>query len=151
MCEQAVAGDGRLSVSRIEIDRGRPAYTVETLRELHAVAPDGELFLLLGGDQAVELASWREPEEILSLAVTAVGERDEWRREEIVERLGPLWSPERVLFFEMPRVEVSSTLVRRRARAGGPIRYYVPDRVAGFIEAQSLYGAREPAPAEVAS
>jgi nicotinate-nucleotide adenylyltransferase len=86
---------------------------------------------------------------VLSLAVVAVAERDEWRRDEIVERLGGLWSRERVRFFDMPRVEISSTLVRRRARSGQPIRYLVPDKVASFVGAQSLYGASASAPAGV--
>jgi nicotinate-nucleotide adenylyltransferase len=141
MCELAIGVDARLGVSRIEIDRGGPSYTVDTLRELRRRAPDDELYLLLGGDQAAALGGWRSPEEVLSLAHIGVAERDEWRREEITERLGGLCSPERVHFFDMPRVEISSSLVRRRARAGEPIRYLVPDKVANFIGAQSLYGA----------
>jgi nicotinate-nucleotide adenylyltransferase len=144
MCEYAVGADARLGVSRIEVDRPGPSYTVDTLRELHARSPEDDLVLLVGGDQAAALRSWREPEEILSLAVLAVAERDEWRREEIVERLGPLCSDERVRFFDMPRMEVSSTLVRRRAAAGQPIRYLVPDKVANLIGAQSLYSSSAP-------
>lgn len=144
MCSQAVAGDARFAVSRIEIDRDGPSYTVDTLRELRDRSPDDELVLLIGGDQAAALVNWREPEEILSLAVVGVAERDEWRREEIVERLGPLCSTDRVRFFEMPRIEVSSTLVRHRAGAGEPIRYMVPDKVANLIGARSLYGASTP-------
>jgi nicotinate-nucleotide adenylyltransferase len=144
MCEYAVAEDARFGVSRIEIDRPGPSYTVDTLRELRERAPDDELFLLIGGDQAASLAAWREPEEVLSLAVTAVAERDQWRREEIVERLGSLGPPERIVFFDMPRIDISSTLVRRRAAAGRPICYLVPDKVANYIGAQSLYGASAP-------
>ena len=144
MCELAVGADARFGVSRIEVDRPGPTYTVDTLRELRARSPEDELVLLVGGDQAAALGSWREPEEVLSLAVLGVAERDEWRREEIVERLGGLWSAERVRFFEMPRIELSSTLVRRRAAAGKPIRYLVPDKVANLIGAQSLYGASTP-------
>jgi nicotinate-nucleotide adenylyltransferase len=145
MCEYAVGADARFAVSRIEIDRSGPVYTVDTLRELRARRPDGELFLILGGDQAASLGSWRAPDEVLSLAVVATVEREEWRREQIAEQLGELWSPERVRFFEMPRVEISSSLVRRRARAGQPIRYLVPDKVANFVGAQSLYGSSAPA------
>lgn len=145
MCEHATSADGRFGVSRIEVDRGGPAYTVDTLRELRRRAPGDELFLLIGGDQAAALASWREPEEVLGMATAGVAERDEWRQEEIVERLGGLCSPERVRFFDMSRVEISSTLVRRRARSGQPIRYLVPDKVANFVGAQSLYGSSAPA------
>jgi nicotinate-nucleotide adenylyltransferase len=144
MCEYAIAADARFGVSRIEIDREGPSYTVDTLRELRRPAPGEELVLLIGGDQAAALRSWREPEEILSMAVLGVGERDDWRREEIVERLGSLFVEDRVLFFDMPRIEVSSTMVRRRAAAGRPIRYLVPDKVANFIETQSLYGSSTP-------
>jgi nicotinate-nucleotide adenylyltransferase len=145
MCELAVGVDARLGVSRIEVDRGGPSYTVDTLRELRARAPSDELVLLLGGDQAASLAEWREPEEVLSLARLGVAQRDEWHQDEIVSRLGNLCSPDRVLFFDMPRIEVSSSLVRRRARAGQPIRYLVPDKVANFVGAQSLYGSSVPA------
>lgn len=144
MCEYAAGADARFGVSRIEIEREGPVYTVDTLRELRHRTPEDELFLLLGGDQAAALSSWRLPEEVLSLAVVAVAERDEWRREEIASRLGELWSPERVRFFDMPRVEISSSLVRRRARAGAPIRYLVPDKVANFVGAGSLYGSSVP-------
>jgi nicotinate-nucleotide adenylyltransferase len=141
MCELAVGADSRFAVSRMEIDRGGPVYTVDTLRELRERRPDDELFLLLGGDQAASLTDWRDPEEVLSLAVVAVVEREQWRREEIVARLGGLCSPDRLRFFDMPRVEISSSLVRRRARARQPIRYLVPDKVANYVGAQSLYGA----------
>jgi nicotinate-nucleotide adenylyltransferase len=141
MCELAVGPDPRFEVSRIEIDRGGPVYTVDTLRELREVRAGDELFLLLGGDQAATLRSWRDPEEVLALAVVAVAERDEWRRAEIVERLGPLCSDERLRFFDMPRIDISSSMVRLRAHAGRPIRYLVPDKVAGYVEAESLYGA----------
>ncbi len=144
MCEYAISADARFGVSRIEIDRGGPAYTVDTLRELRERAPEDDLVLLIGGDQAAALASWREPEEVMSLATLGVAERDEWRREEIAERLGTLCEPDRIEFFEMPRIEVSSTMIRTRAAAGRPIRYLVPDKVANFIGAQSLYGASAP-------
>ena len=144
MCDYATAGDARLGLSRIEVDRDGPSYTVDTLRELHARSPEDELVVLIGGDQAAALGSWQEPEEILALAVVGVAEREEWRREEIVERIGKLGAGDRVRFFDMPRVEVSSTLVRRRAAERRPVRYLVPDKVANFIGAQSLYGSSAP-------
>jgi nicotinate-nucleotide adenylyltransferase len=152
MCEYAVGADARFAVSRLEIDRGGKAYTVDTLRELRARSAssgsgDDELFLVLGGDQAASLASWKDPAEVMSLAVVAVVERDDWRRDQIVEELGSLCAPDRVRFFDMPRVEISSSLIRSRARAGEPIRYLVPDKVANYVGAQSLYGASVPASA----
>ena len=142
MCELATAGDERFELSRVELERPGPSYTADTLRELRRRRPDDELFLILGGDEAASLASaWREPEEVLALATVAAAERDGSRREEIAEAVATLAGGERLAFFEMPRIDVSATLVRRRAAAGLPIRYLVPDRVASFIGAESLYGA----------
>jgi nicotinate-nucleotide adenylyltransferase len=142
MCEYATAGDERFGVSRIEIDRPGPSYTVETLRDLHAREGDDEYWLVLGGDQAAALPSWREPAEVLRLATVAVAEREEHMRESVLEALSGLpGARDRAVFFGMPRVDVSSTLIRSRAAEGRPIRYLVPDKVANFIGAQSLYGA----------
>lgn len=145
MVEMTIACDERFSISRIELDREGPSYTVDTLRELHERSPEDELFLILGGDQALALPSWHEPEAVLDLATLAVFGRGSSTRNAIQITIGRMRGAERVRFLEMPRIDISSTLVRRRAAAGKPIRYLVPDKVANFIGAQSLYGASEPA------
>ena len=146
MCEHATSADGRFAVSRIEIDRDGPSYTVDTLRELRRTRPDDELFLILGGDQAAALPQWHEAAEVLSLATVAVAERGEDHRRELVEsRIASVREGVPVAFFDMPRIDVSSTLIRSRAASGKPIRYLVPDKVANYIGAQSLYGAAAPA------
>jgi nicotinate-nucleotide adenylyltransferase len=142
MVELATSADERFRVSRIELEREGPSYTVDTLRELHEREPDSEFFLILGGDQALALPTWREPEQVLELATLAVFERGSSTRNAIGITIGRLVGADRVRFLEMPRIDISSTLVRRRAAAGKPIRYLVPDKVANFIGAQSLYGAR---------
>lgn len=147
MCELAAADDERLSVSRIEIDRPGPSYTVDTLRALHERSPGDELLLLIGGDEAAALPSWRDPDAIVSLARVAVAERDHWRRDEICDRLAGIAAAGAVAFFDMPRVEIASTLIRRRVGDRRPIRYLVPDQVASFIDANGLYRA----PAAVAA
>ena len=148
MVELAVAADERFRVSRIELEREGPSYTVDTLRQLHEREPEDELFLILGGDQALALPTWHEPEEVLALAQLAVFERGSSNRNAIAIKVARLRGAERVRFLEMPRIDISSTLVRRRAGAGKPIRYLVPDKVANFIGAQSLYGASEPTSAK---
>jgi nicotinate-nucleotide adenylyltransferase len=146
MVEMATAADERFRVSRIEIEREGPSYTVDTLRQLHEQEPEDELFLILGGDQAMALPTWHEPEEVLALATLAVFERGSSNRNAIGITVGRLRGSERVRFLHMPRIDISSTLVRRRAREHKPIRYLVPDKVANFIGAQSLYGAGGQAP-----
>jgi nicotinate-nucleotide adenylyltransferase len=147
MTDYAISTDARFALSRHEVDRDEPSYTVDTLRALRARSPDDELVLILGGDQAAMLPSWREPEEVLRLATVAVAARTSWSREPVEAELAALPGGDAVVFFEMPRVDVSSSLVRERARAGKPIRYLVPDKVANFIGAKSLYGASTPSPA----
>jgi nicotinate-nucleotide adenylyltransferase len=139
MCERAVAGDERLSVSRVELDRAGPSYTVDTLRALRERAPDDSLVLILGADQAASLPGWRAPEEVLRLAVVGVAERAGARREEVRRAVEGLAGAERVGFFEMPRIDISSSLVRERAAVGRTARYLVPDGVAALIEERGLY------------
>jgi nicotinate-nucleotide adenylyltransferase len=148
LCESAVAHDVRLGVSRIEVDRPGRSYTIDTLKLLRERSPQDELTLVLGADQAAQLASWREPESVLSLAAVAVASRGGLEREAVLRHVGDLAGSERIAFFEMPRVDVSSTVVRRRAAAGRPIRYLVPDDVADYVEANRLYGPTVPVSAE---
>jgi nicotinate-nucleotide adenylyltransferase len=146
LCELAVAGDARLSVSRLEIDRGGASFTVDTLTELHERTPEDELTFIVGGDMALSLPTWREPRRVLALATLAVAERSGAARRDIVERLGEFGvdgeaasGGPRVRFFDMPRVDVSSSLVRRRVAEGRSIRYLVPDAVAERIAQRGLY------------
>ena len=127
LCRRAVLGDERFTVSELEMDRDEPSYTVDTLEELHTKAPESELFLILGADAAAGLPEWHEAERIRELARVAVAERDGT----VAEHPG--------ISFEMPRIDVSSTLVRRRVRDGMPVRYLVPDGVADYIEEHRLY------------
>jgi nicotinate-nucleotide adenylyltransferase len=140
LCELAVAGDERLGVSRIDADVPGPSFTVDTLERLHERHPGDQLTFIVGGDMAHSLPTWREPEAILDLAQLAVAERADVRRKDIADRLAGLrGAPERIRFFDMPRIDVSSSLVRRRAAAGRPIRYLVPDPVAAAVERTRMY------------
>src|SRR3954451_15091165 len=139
MCERAVAGDERFEVSRLEVDREGPAYTVETLRSLGESGD--ELVLILGGDQAANLPGWHEPEEVLSLAEVAAVERTGFSRNTIAVKTAGLRGAQAIRYFEMPRIGISSSLIRRRSEQGLPIRYLVPDAVADYIAERGLYGA----------
>ena len=142
----AVAGDERFEVSHIELEREGPSYTVDTLRLLHAERPNDSLTFVLGGDMAHSLPTWREPEAIVALADLAIAERAGAARADIEERLATLpGAAERIHFFDMPRIDISSSLIRRQAAAGRSIRYLVPDAVAERIATAGLY--REPATA----
>jgi nicotinate-nucleotide adenylyltransferase len=142
MVQLAAGDDERFEVSRLEIDRSGPSYTADTLRQLREKAPDDELFLVLGGDQAAALPRWHEPEAVLSLATVAVVERTNWSRHAIGITIGRLPGAERVRYLDMPVMQVSSSAIRRRVAEGRPIRYLVPDRLASHIAEKGLYGAK---------
>lgn len=140
LCRLAVGDDARLGVCDLEVRRGGASYTVDTLRELHARAPEDDLTFIVGGDIAVGLPSWREPDAVLGLARLAVAERSGAARDDVAARLARRFADAPApVFFDMPRVDISSSDIRRRIAAGRPIRYLVPDPVAEHIARGRLY------------
>ena len=140
LCRLAVDGDERLGVCDVEVRRGGSSYTVDTLRELHAGTPEDDLTFIVGGDIALGLPSWREPEQVLELATLAVAEREGVVRADIVEHLAaqlPGTAPP--VFFDMPRLDISSSQIRRRVAENRSIRYLVPEPVAEQIARGRLY------------
>jgi len=140
LCRLAVQDDVRFEVSEIELGRDGPSFTVDTLKELNSRAPDSDHFLIVGADIAAGLPRWRLPEQVLSAATLAIAERAGTARAEVDEALGQVPGADRAIFFPMPTVEISSSAVRDRVRAGQPIKYIVPDAVADYIREQGLYG-----------
>jgi nicotinate-nucleotide adenylyltransferase len=140
LCRLAVGDAERLGVSRVDADVPGPSFTVDTLRRLHAHRPDDELTFIVGGDMARSLPRWREPEAILELAEVGVAEREGADRAAISGDLeGLAGARERIRYFDMPRLDISSSLIRRRVAAGRSIRHLVPDPVAAAIERAGLY------------
>ncbi len=140
LCRLAIQGDEhRFEVSGIEIAREGPSYTVDTLEELRSSASDHELFLIVGGDIAAGLTEWREPERVLSLATLAIAKRRGTSRADVDNALRMLRGGERAQFFRMPRIAISSTMLRERVRAGESIRYYTPDPVINYVDSHHLY------------
>jgi nicotinate-nucleotide adenylyltransferase len=139
LCRLAAEGEEGVEVSTLEIDRGGPSYTVDTLREIHAREPGDDLTFIVGADMAFGLPGWREPDAVLQLATVAIAGRSGVERQDILARLEPLGARERVVFFDMPRLDVSSSDIRRRVAEGAPIRHLVPDAVAERIATEGLY------------
>ena len=140
MARLAAGTDPRLAVSSIEIDRGGLSFTVDTLAEWARRSPDDELFLLLGADVARSFARWREPLAVMRLAELVI-----WQRGPAADAVAD-WLPRdeagrvpahRVV--EARRIDVSSTEVRARVRAGLSIHGFVPDAVRAYIDEAGLY------------
>lgn len=139
LCRLAIGEDPRFAVCDMELHRDGPSYTVDTLAQLRAERPNDELVLILGGDIAAGLTEWHRPEDVLELATLAVAKRRGTPRGAVDRTLASLRGGERARFFEMPRIGVSSTMLRRRVRAGQPIHYFVPEPVRAYVDRHGLY------------
>jgi nicotinate-nucleotide adenylyltransferase len=148
MCRLAVEGHAGLRAGALEIERGGPSFTVDTLLALHAPRASSRgspqsgdasprLTLILGSDMARTLSTWRRAGEIVELASIAVAERPGDGREEVLAALEPLGA--QMAFLEMPPIEVSSSLVRERVARGEPVEDLVGPAVAAYIAEHQLY------------
>lgn len=130
----ATAGDPRFDVSRVDIDRDGPTYTIDTLRDLREkFGPDCEFYFITGADALAQIFSWRDAGELGALA-TFVG----------VNRPGhdlpeSAAVPAGAVIIEIPALQISSTDCRDRVRAGRPVDYLVPASVARYIAKRGLY------------
>jgi nicotinate-nucleotide adenylyltransferase len=133
MVRLAVADDANYTVDDTEINRKGLSYTVDTLAHLSGRFPQAKLYLLLGEDSLASFDQWREPERIRELASLAVMRRDG------VPGAGVKPIPSGVVEVSTRRVDVSSTEIRERLRAGKSIKGFVPESVERFVEARGLY------------
>ena len=149
MLELAIGGHGAFRVCPYEVEKGSVSYTVDTLSYLVEEDPSREIFFILGADSLRDLPSWRQPERICHLAVPAVVSRSLPGTVDTGEELdfGPLArlvSPERLDTIRshqvrMPRMDLSSSDIRRRVAAARSIRYQTPRAVEKYIDAERLY------------
>ena len=139
MTRLAAADDDRFSVSALEVERDGPSYTYETLEALAQERGDRELVFVMGADAAVGLESWRNPERVVELASLAVARRAGVSDADVGAAMRSLGCEGRATMLEMPQFGVSSSAVRERAKQGRPLRYLVPDPVAGLIEKRGIY------------
>jgi nicotinate-nucleotide adenylyltransferase len=138
MCRLAVIGQPGLKVSTEEIDRPGPSYSVDTLERLAAVNPDTELTLVIGADQAMAFGNWRDPERIGELARVAVAARVDHDCEQAVAEVTRATGVE-PLVFDMPRVDISSSMIRDEVQRGETVSHLVPAGVAELIEEEGCY------------
>lgn len=138
MTELATEGNRFFEAPRIELDREGPSYTVDTIRGILNEEPDTEVFLLVGSDEAENFMTWRSPREIVGLATLVVANRPGIEVSSALSRM-PDDVRARTLELKMPGVDISSTNLRERVRAGRSIKYLVPHAVAEYISSRGLY------------
>jgi nicotinate-nucleotide adenylyltransferase len=129
----ATASNPRFSVSRVDIDRPGETYTIDTLRDLRADRPDAEFFFITGADALARMISWRDADELFTMAHFVGCTRPGHRL-----TMSDLPS-DQVSLLEIPALAISSTVCRERVRGGRPIWYLVPDGVVQYISKRELY------------
>ena len=129
----ATASNNRFMVSRVDIDREGPTYTIDTLRDLHAMHPDDELFFITGADALEAILSWREADELFKLAHFIGVTRPGYQLDDHHLPSGS------VSLIEVPAMAISSTDCRARVAAGQQVWYLVPDGVVQYLAKRRLY------------
>jgi nicotinate-nucleotide adenylyltransferase len=137
----ATASNPRFSVSRVDIDRPGPTYTIDTLRDLRATRrPDAEFFFITGADALQQIMTWQDADELFKLAHFVGCTRPGHHLS------GAGLPDDRVSLIEIPALTISSTTCRQRVEAGQPIWYLVPDGIVQYISKRALYRKADAAP-----
>lgn len=129
----ATASNPQFTVSRVDVDRDGPTYTVDTLRDLKKLMPDAELFFISGADAVQQIVSWKDQEKLWELAHFIAVSRP--GHELSLSGL----SHDNVSLLEIPALSISSTDCRERVSRGYPVWYLVPDGVVQYIAKHGLY------------
>ena len=132
----ATASNPRFTVSRVDIDREGPTYTIDTLSDLAAVYPGDELYFITGADALADIFTWREADRLFELAQFVGCTRPGYELDPSALEGIP---SERVTVLEIPALTISSTDCRARAAKGEPIWYLVPDGVVQYVAKHRLY------------
>ncbi|ONH35617.1 nicotinic acid mononucleotide adenylyltransferase [Protofrankia sp. BMG5.30] len=133
----ATAGNPRFTVSRIDVDRSGPTYTIDTLRDLRRQRSDATLFFITGADALAQILSWRDVQELFGLAHFVGVTRPGYQLE-----LDASLPVDAVSLLEVPALAISSSDIRARVSRGAPIWYLTPDGVVRFIAKSGLYQPR---------
>jgi nicotinate-nucleotide adenylyltransferase len=144
MLELAVSGQPHFAISRLDLDRPGPCYTVDMLQLLRVEwGPAPAFFFIEGADSLVDIPTWYQPQRLIELCELAVVERPgvDIDLPRLEERLPGIAA--RLHWVKMPHLEISSSDLRARVRAGRPISYLVPAAVETYIAEHGLY-ATEP-------
>jgi nicotinate-nucleotide adenylyltransferase len=131
----ATASNPRFWVSRVDIDRPGPTYTIDTIHDISAQRPGAELFFITGADALAQILSWKDAEEALRLAHFVGVTRPGY---ELSDAHLPIDS---VQLLDVPAMAISSSDCRDRVAAGRPVWYLVPDGVVQYINKHHLYRA----------
>lgn len=138
MTVMATADNPRFRVSRFEIEKEQPSYTVDTVRYFRQQAPEAQIYFITGADAILEILDWKDPQELLQMATLIAATRPGYPLDRFASQSG-LMKDGSVRLMEIPAIGISSSEIRERVAGGRSIRYLVPDPVERFIEKERLY------------
>ena len=141
MVSLAIEGNPHFSLSTIETDREGDSYTYETLMELKEKDPSCELFFICGADILMSIGTWKKPEKIFELCELVVAPRDEKSITELKEKVSELEKTydARIRLLHTTDLAISSRMLRERLKDNKSVRYYLPEKVMGYIKEHKLY------------
>lgn len=139
MLNLAIEGNAKFSISRVDVDRAGPHYSVDMLGIVQSQYPQAELYFVMGGDSLKDLTRWHRPDALIRLCKLAVMRRPHTViSSEMHAGVLPELA-ERLVIIEAPLIDISSTAITARIAAGRSIRYLVPDAVRAYIQTNQLY------------
>ncbi len=142
MVSLAIRNNAGFILSDLEIRRSGNSYTVDTLKHFRQLYPQAQLFFIMGLDALLQLDTWKDVEVLIELATFVVATRPGYKIEpddSIYNKL-PRSIENKVIYLEIPGVEISSSLIRQRLRQGKSIKYLVPAAVENYIYDNNIYG-----------
>lgn len=143
----AVESNPDFLVSRIEIDRPGKTYSVDTVKELKKIVGDGARFYFItGADAILDILSWKNPEELLSLCEFIAVTRPGYAKKEMIDKMVDIIETygSKIYYMEVPALDISSSDIRSRIRTGMPVKYLLPENVEKYIYENKLYWVDEP-------
>ena len=139
MVQAAIADNLAFALSRIDLDRPAPHYTVDTLKLLGAEFLNAELYFLMGKDSLRDLPRWKNPVEIIRLATLVVSQRPGAAMDLSEIELAVPGVSQRVCWLNAPQLEIASSDIQERAREGRTVRYMLPQAVEEIVRREGLY------------
>lgn len=135
MTERALRNNDRMKVSRIELEREGPSYSINTIEALRKKYPDDRFYLMIGGDELVQFTEWKDWESILNqcdlIGMNRPGTDENQSTDHDVM--------DNTRFVDIPEIEISSTLIRNRLQDGQPAEFFLPESVHEYIKEHQLY------------
>lgn len=135
----ATADNAHFEVSRMEIDRQGTSYTIDTIKELIKIFPDGKFYFITGADAILDILTWKEAGKVADMASFIAATRPGYSLEKLNEKLSGLDFKPKVNVLEVPALAISSSEIRHRVSMKEPIRYLLPANVCSYIYKRGFY------------